>query len=109
MWYPTFAKRAKIPIHIIFYEDLKIDVQNEMRKLLTFFENEFSLQFPDKEWRLDCLLKHQAKFFRKKKAQPKDLFSKEQIEMIDSRVRQVQVDKLTKKIIKKIFKFIYIF
>ena len=68
-----------------------------MRKLLSFFENEFSLEFPDKEWRLDCLLKHQAKFFRKKKAQPKDLFSKEQIEMIDSRVRQVQVDKLSKK------------
>ena len=80
-----------------------------MRKLLSFFENEFSLEFPDKEWRLDCLLKHQAKFFRKKKAQPKDLFSKEQIEMIDSRVRQVQVDKLSKKNLYKKYSNINIF
>ena len=80
-----------------------------MRKLLSFFENEFSLEFPNKEWRLDCLLKHQAKFFRKKKAQPKDLFSNEQIEMIDSRVRQVQVDKLSKKNLYKKYSNINIF
>ena len=70
-----------------------------MRNLLEFFEKNFELEFPDKEWRLDCLLKHQAKFFRKKKAQPKDLFSKEQIQMIDEKIRQVQVGTF------KIFRF----
>jgi hypothetical protein len=56
LWYPTFAAKAEIPIHIIYYEDLKEDVIPEMKKVLYFFKNEFGLVIPDREWRLECLL-----------------------------------------------------
>ena len=44
LWYPTFAAKAEIPIHIIYYEDLKEDVIPEIlvkrywsRKIIQWF------------------------------------------------------------------------
>jgi len=91
LWYPAFAKKAEIPILVIYYEDLKEDVVPEMQKVLEFFKQNFEIQIPDEDWRLDCLIKHQAKFFRKKKPLEKELFSKAQIKEIDERVMQAQL------------------
>ena len=62
-----------------------------MEKILDFFEENFNLSIPDREWRLNCILKHQAKFYRKKKPLERELFSDEQIRTIDERIRQTQV------------------
>ena len=55
LWYPTYARKAGIPILIIYYEDLKEDVVPQMKRVHEFFEKNFNLTFPDAEWRLKCL------------------------------------------------------
>ena len=46
---------AKIPMLVIYYEDLKEDVIPQMKRVHKFFEENFNLTFPDTEWRLNCL------------------------------------------------------
>merc|ERR1712130_434997 len=56
-----------------------------------FFTENFSLDIPDAQWRLECLLKHQTKSYRKKKPMTDELFSKQHILSIDEQIRKAQI------------------
>ena len=52
-WAKTYAK----PMHIIFYENLKSNSTNEMKKFLHFYRKHFGFYPEDAERRLRCLSK----------------------------------------------------
>ena len=55
-WYPIYAKLAKIPLMVIYYEDLKEDVIPQMNRVHKFYEDHFNITFDDRELRLGCLV-----------------------------------------------------
>ncbi|CAG5077146.1 Oidioi.mRNA.OKI2018_I69.PAR.g8639.t1.cds [Oikopleura dioica] len=85
-------KENKVPMHIFFYEDLKINATREMAKILDFVESQKYYAVPDRERRLQCLeksLKETEKFHRPKAPPSFEYFSNAMIEKGNQLINEV--------------------
>jgi hypothetical protein len=89
VWFPMFAQKAKIPMLIIYYEDMKENLVKEMRKVVEFYRDNFNIPLPDAEHRLECLLKQEVKFHRKK-TDLGDIWPADKIPQLDNGIREMQ-------------------
>jgi hypothetical protein len=91
MWFPEYATKGDIPFHIMYYEDMKTNVTNEMVQILDFFEENYNFTTADRDRRLACLtMMDDNKMHRKSNPIKKELFSDEAIEFIEEKMRFVR-------------------
>ena len=55
--YAEYTRQNKIPMHIMFYENLKVNSTREMETVLEFLENNFGFRPDEEDRRLKCLEK----------------------------------------------------
>ena len=82
-------KHRNIPLHVIFYENLKESPLKEMTDLLEYLKINFGFSTPDTEDRLTCLAflqRENAKFKRQKKPFGWEIYPIEKIKIIDRKL-----------------------
>ena len=61
LFYGEYANITHIPIHIVYFENLKVDLEKEVRAIGNFYEKHFDFIPDDLETRMNCLLKENVK------------------------------------------------
>ena len=57
LFYGEYANITNIPLHIVYFENLKENLEKEVRDIAEFYEKRFDFVPDDLETRMGCLLK----------------------------------------------------
>ena len=57
LFYGEYANVTYIPIHVMYFEDLKSNVKEQIDQLVHFYKDKFQFEPKELEWRMECLAK----------------------------------------------------